>query len=141
MLDVTKHTPAAGSRELLSPPSACTVNEADAQRQLERARALTPHLQRAVRSSTELALTFAPGADRAALAAFAETERGCCSFFDEISDTSTADGLVLRYAHRDGSRAAELAQVARMFDGTAQRADVDSAVPAARKPSAGTGKK
>lgn len=139
-LDVTKHTP-AGPRELLSPPAACTVNQADAQRQLERARVLTPHLVQAVRSSAELTLRFAPAADRAMLAAFAETERGCCSFFDEITDTADGDGLVLRYVHADGSRAEELAQIARMFDGAAQRAEVDAAAFEGGKPSSGSVKK
>lgn len=139
-LDVTQNQP-AGSRERLSPPKDCTVSEADARHQLDRARVLTPHLRQAVRSTTELTLTFAPTADRAALAAFAETERGCCSFFDEITDTSTADGLMLHYAQPDGTRGAELAQIARMFDGSTQGADVDPAPRDSRKPSAGTVKR
>lgn len=122
-LKITK-TPAGGV-ERLAPPAGCTVSEPDAQLQLDRVRALAPHISELTRSRTQLTITFDPSADRAALAAFAQTERGCCRFFDEITDQSTAEGLVLHYASHDGSRAGELGEIAALFDRGG--ADVDTA--------------
>ena len=59
----------------------CALDDAGLRRQRERYARLAPTVVRVRRAAQELVVEFAPGLDRATLAALIAVERECCPFF------------------------------------------------------------